>query len=204
MTNTQSFAKQEFDILTKTWAINSTPDERPVILDFQEEINALAEKFGLSGQSGGSAPFAASVIGKTITSLLLQKPISPISGFADEWVDMSEESGGELLHQNKRCSAVFQTKEGSYFLYGIIFKSQEGGTFTVHGGDGVEGILSNQFIKSFPFIPKSFYVDVISTEVKPGWWDHKIKDKNQLKKVYRYYQASKPQTKPGAIAENPQ
>jgi hypothetical protein len=54
MTNTQSHAKRELEILFKT-----TPDA--IIREFETEILALCEKFGQSGQSGGSAPFTAGV-----------------------------------------------------------------------------------------------------------------------------------------------
>ena len=50
MTNTQSHAKRELDILIK-----STPDA--IIRDFVPELLALCEAFGNSGQSGGSDPF---------------------------------------------------------------------------------------------------------------------------------------------------
>ncbi len=54
MTNTYLHAKREFEVLNKTWTKDKNPDERPIILDFEDEILALAEKFGLSGQSGGA------------------------------------------------------------------------------------------------------------------------------------------------------
>jgi len=56
---------------------------------------------------------------------------------------------------------------------------------------------SSQNIKSFPFRPKTFYIDVIDTEwadkeglVKKdgvGWWTSVIKDESQLDKVWEYY-----------------
>jgi hypothetical protein len=43
-------------------------------------------------------------------------------------------------------------------------------------------ITSSQTIKSFPFIPKTFYIDVINTE--NGFC---IKNEKQLEKVFEYY-----------------
>ena len=78
MTNTQSFAKQELDILAAT-----TPDA--IVTPFAKEILALCEAFGKSGQSGGSAPFTATVLSHAIKSLCLQEPISDVTGHESEW-----------------------------------------------------------------------------------------------------------------------
>ena len=67
MTNTQSHAKRELDILIKT-----TPDA--IIRHFIPEILALCEVFGNSGQSGGSAPYTAGALTDAIKKLCLQQP----------------------------------------------------------------------------------------------------------------------------------
>jgi len=86
MTNTQSFAKQELNILKET-----TPDA--VITPFTKEILALCEAFGKSGQSGGSAPYTANALSQAIKKLCLQEPICDVTGHEREWVDISEWSG---------------------------------------------------------------------------------------------------------------
>lgn len=43
------------------------------------------------------------------------------------------------------------------------------------------------YIKSFPFTPKTFTIDVIDEEVAKDDWEMYIKDANQLKEVYEYY-----------------
>ena len=63
-------------------------------------------------------------------------------------------------------------------------KTQKGSTWH---GTTKEGISSRQFIKSFPFEPKTFVIDVIETEVSKGDWEFEVKDKAQLKKVSEYY-----------------
>lgn len=216
MTNTQSFAAKELDILSKMWD-KSNPDDEPVILEFTDEILALCEKFGNSGQSGGSAPYVAGAISKALKSLLLQEPICPITGIEEEWFSPTDE-----VFQNSRCSAVFKenvTHDGApYYLDAIIWKGdtegESGNDWDTFSGT-VEGISSRQFIKDFPFIPKTFYIEVTREELPSDWneepfyevefyddkvykatgikqwikekYRYKIKDMSQLEKVWKYY-----------------
>lgn len=181
MTNTHNFAARELDILSKS---SLDPNDRPLIEPFRKEILALCEKFGKSGQSGGSAPYTAGCISQAVKSLLLQEPICPITGIPDEWGDVAEEGGLPLL-QNSRCSALF--KNGSdglpYYLDAIVWKSQlPHDTFT---GE-VSGFYSRQFIREFPFIPKTFYIDVIVTEIGDER-HYRLRDPKQLNRVWKYY-----------------
>ena len=199
MTKTQSHAKRELEILFKT-----TPDA--IIREFETEILALVEKFGDSGQSGGSAPYTAGALSSAIKALCLQQTIAPLTGEDSEWGDISE-NDVEKSYQNNRDSAIFKVgKDGrAYYLKAVIFKGETGSCFTSGSVElpneaGLENgktIGSRQFIKSFPFKPKSFYIDVIETEwadkeqkVKQqggGWWTSVIKDEKQLEEVYEYY-----------------
>lgn len=214
--NTASFAKRELDILVAS----SAPDNRPIIEPFIPEILELCEKFGLSGQSGGSAPYTATALSQAIKKLLLQEPIMPMTGIDDEWGDVREVSDDdEMTHQNKRCSALFKGKSGKcWYLNAIVWKGdtegESGNSWDTFTGN-VEGIYSRQFVKSFPFTPKTFYIDVTREILPDNWtyepfieWDYyntkefeatgkknwltekyryKIKDHNQLKRVWKYY-----------------
>jgi len=171
-TNTKSYAQRELDILIKT-----TPDA--IIRHFIPEILALCDVFGSSGQSGGSAPYAAEALAGTIKKLCLQQPITPLMGEDSEWNEVSD---GIL--QNNRCSAVFKENGKAYYLDAISWKTQKGTTW--HGATK-EGIVSRQFIKAFPFKPKTFIIDVIEKEISKDNWEFEIKDKKQLKKVAEYY-----------------
>ena len=192
-TNTHNHAKKELEVLLKT-----VPDA--IIRHFVPEILALCEAFGKSGQSGGSAPYTAGALSAAIKKLCLQKPICPITGIDEEWVDVSESMGRECF-QNIRLSSVFKdSKDGkSHYLEAIIFKGQNGTHFTSNGSvklkDG-STITSSQYIR-FPFKPKTFYIDVIETEWADkdekvekkggGWWTSVVKDESQLKEVFEYY-----------------
>lgn len=192
-------AKKELDILVKTCG-----EDTPVIKEFIPEILQLCKKFGDSGQSGGSAPYVASAITQTIKKLLMFNPVCPIQGVDDEWC--CQDFDGKNSAQNNRCSAVLKNNDGkAYYLDAIVWQGEdEWDTFSGRVG----GIYSRQFI-SFPFEPKTFYIDVVkdyNTEdyyntnnisyheefgedgKKNGkYFNYKIKDRSQLKAVSEYY-----------------
>lgn len=190
-----SYAAMELDVLSKS---STDPENRPLVEPFKEEILALCEKFGRSGQSGGSAPYTASAISQTVKKLLLQNPICPITGIDEEWINVRETSQeDEMMYQNARCSAVFKSKNGRcWYLDAIVKKTQDGscwsGGFWLSKEDYLTGDKSKrlhcpQYIKSFPFTPKTFYIDVIEEEVAKDDWEMWMKDPKQLEKVWKYY-----------------
>jgi len=201
MTNTYKFAKQELDILAAT-----VPDS--IVTPFTKEILALCEAFGNSGQSGGSAPYTASVISKVVKKLLLQEPICDITGHENEWVAVSEMGDGSIMYQNSRCSALFKDgiESRAYYLDAIVWQGVEDyDTFTgrVYIDDkNFELIGSSQFVK-FPFEPKTFYIDVVRVPISKeeaekrglhyiedgfgGCYYPVLKDPKQLDKVFNYY-----------------
>jgi hypothetical protein len=188
MTNTYNFAKRELDILVKS---ATDPEDRPIIEPFIPQILAICQKFGKSGQSGGSAPYTATALSQAIKKLCLQEPICPITGIDEEWNDVGHYSeNDDMVYQNKRCYALFKDGKGAmaHYLDAIVWKSQHNMTFTgtVKTKNGEE-ITSRQYIKGFPFTPKTFYIDVISTEVNKNDWEYEIKDETQLKTVFKYY-----------------
>ena len=198
MTNTQQFAIQELDILEAT-----VPDA--IVTPFRNEILALCEAFGKSGQSGGSAPMTATAISQAVKSLLLQEPICDVTGHDSEWNKLDYDN--EISYQNNRCSAVFKKADGkSYYLEAIIWKGEEKyDTFTgaVYIDDkDFELIRSRQYVR-FPFKPKSFYIDVIRVPISKEEAESRnmhyiedgnnecyytvLKDPNQLDIVFKYY-----------------
>lgn len=191
MTNTQSFAANELNILAKT-----VPDA--IITPFRDEILALCEAFGKSGQSGGSAPYTATAISKAVKKLMLQEPICPITGIDEEWTNVREISEeDEMMYQNNRCSALFKSKSGKcWYVDAIVKKTESGscwsGSFWLSKEDYLTGdkskmVGSAQYVKSFPFEPKTFYIDVIEEEVAKDDWEMYPKDPKQLEKVWEYY-----------------
>ncbi len=173
----KTFAEKELDILIKTM-----PDA--IIRDFATEIIALCNAFNNSGQSGGSAPYTAQALSIAIKNLCLQKPIAPLTGENDEWIDVGD------CYQNNRLSSVFKEKETgkAYYLDAISWKTQNGslwtGSATTKNG---EAITSRQYIKSFPFHRKEFVIEVIEEETSKGNFVFIIKNEEDLKKVFEIY-----------------
>ena len=186
MTNTYSHAEIELDILSKS---ATDPDDRPLIEEFREEILALCEKFGKSGQSGGSAPYTATALSQAIKKLLLHEPITPITGIDEEWVHVVEYfDGQEGVYQNRRESAIFKGDGEPYYLDAIVWKDTKGHTWNGSAlmPDG-RRILGRGGIKSFPFTPKTFYINIEDVEVAPDDWEFRLVDLDQLEPVKKYY-----------------
>ncbi len=197
MSNTKKFAERELDILVKSCP---DPENPAIIAEFVPEILSLVDKFGRSGQSGGSAPYVATAITQALKKLLLQEPLCPIMGTDDEWQDISEEMGGKSgeIWQNRRCYALFKDASGVvYYSDAIIKMTPDGinfnGSFWLSKEDYLTGnedlmISSSQKIKGFPFTPKTFYVDVIEEEVAKDDFEMYLKDVKQLDEVFDYYE----------------
>lgn len=185
----------------------------PIIKEFVPEVKALVKKFADSGQSGGSAPFTTSVILNVIEKLLKQEPLGGVENTEDEWDSLSR-FGDKESYQNNRLSSVFKEGKGGrpYYLNAIVFRSPgKNYTFTSGSvdlpglaGDKIGGkIGSSQYIKSFPFEPKTFVIDVDEKEYRKlkdgtlveeeggGWWESWVKDPKQLDEVWEYYDRKK-------------
>lgn len=139
---------------------------------FTEEIIAMCDafdKFELK-LNELTVPFVAKTLGEVIISLCLKHPLSPLTGENEEWEILSNG-----CYQNKRCSSIFKDNFGKVFnTRAILWKDTNGQVF--YGA--VESITSKQYIKQFPFFPKTFVVTVEN---------YVIKDKTQLKDVEMYY-----------------
>ncbi len=102
------YAKSEFNR-------NPLPDDSEYDMDreMRNHILHMIEEFSKEGHSGFSANYAISLL----TRLLSYKPLSPLTGEDDEWIDH-----GDVL-QNKRYSAVFKDKDSgkAYDIEGKVF-----------------------------------------------------------------------------------
>lgn len=187
MSKLKQFAEEEFNILIKNGG--------SVIVQFMPEILALIEKIGNSGQSGGSMPYVSSAVADTVQKLCMFEPITPIYGTDDEWIDVSD-MADEPMWQNRRCSALFKDIEGQVSYVDALVKCTEtshwNGSFWLNKQDYLSGdvdlkISCKQYIRGFPFVPKTFYIDVIEEEVEKDDWEMFLKDMNQLEKAFEYY-----------------
>jgi len=175
-----------------------------LVAEFIPEIKSLLKKFADSGQSGGSAPYTASAITKTLEKLFKFHPLTPVMNRDSEW-NRVDWNGGKPYFQNNKLSSVFKESETGkpYFLDAIVFKAV-GKNYTFTGAvalkeGGEDKISSSQYIKSFPFEPKTFVIEVEEKEFKKlpdgtfveeaggGWWESWIKNPKDLDQVWEYY-----------------
>ena len=196
---TVDHAQYELDRLMRR---SAEKGETPIVQEFVPEIMALVQKFANSGQSGASAPFTSGAITKTLQKLLAFEPLGGVENTEDEW---GEPSNGDTF-QNHRLSSVFkQGKDGRpYYLNAIVFVPEGkeygftgGGVMMKEGSKDTVG--SSQYIKSFPFEPKTFKITVCEKEYRKlkdgslveepggGWWENWLKDPKQLDEVWEYY-----------------
>ena len=82
----------------------------------RKHILHMMQEFANEGHSGFSASYAISIL----TRLMDFKPLSPLTGEDDEWMEVSEHMGRKC-YQNRRRSSVFKDEEGVYDNDGRVF-----------------------------------------------------------------------------------
>lgn len=86
-----------------------------------EDVLALIKVFGEQGHSGFSAPFCIQLFER----LASHKPLGPLTGNDDEWVETCDG-----IFQNKRCYSVFKENGKAYRSDGRVFRDPDGSTWT--------------------------------------------------------------------------
>lgn len=154
-----------------------------------EAVMELIEVFAKQGHSGMSA----SIVLNLFKRLGNYETLLPLTGKDEEWTHLGYSDA--LAYQNKRNSAVFKHANGTCtYNDDIIMKTQKGTTWTgalyLTREDAIEGKnrIKSGTIKSFPFTPKTFYIDVIEEEIEKDNWIMWCKDPSQLDEVWEYYQ----------------
>jgi hypothetical protein len=157
-------------------------------------VMELIEVFSNQGHSGMSAPYVVSIFNE----LANFKPLLPITGKDEEWGNIKDIGDGEPYYQNKRCSALFKDgKNGKpYYIDAIIKRDQNGICWSgmawlneedYKTGDRSKMVGKKGYIKSFPFKPKTFYIDVKDVEIAKDDWESFIVDPKQLDEIKDYY-----------------
>lgn len=130
---------------------------------------------------------------------MMFETLAPLTEEDSEWTDISSINDGKEMYQNNRDSRVFKKDGKAIFIKAIVFDGDIGGRFTGNSSVSLNGVNigSTQYVKSFPFTPKTFYVDVIDhrwkdreetvPDINGSWWTHSIKDAKQLEEVFKYY-----------------
>ena len=157
-------------------------------------VMELIEVFSKQGHSGMSASIVADIFKK----LANYEPLGPITGKDEEWSDVRDYGKGEPWYQNKRYSAIFKDgKDGRAYSIDAIVKRDQNGTCwsgfawlseeDYKTGDRSKMVGKKGYIKSFPFTPKTFYIDVKDVEVAKDDWESFVVDPKQLDEIKEYY-----------------
>lgn len=153
----------------------------------------LIELFSKQGHSGMSA----SIIVDIFSRLAKYEPLTSITGKDEEWGEVSI-GDSKPWYQNKRCSALFKDgKDGKpYYIDAIIKRDQKGLCWSgmawlseedYKTGDRSKMVGKRGYIKSFPFTPKTFYIDVKDVEVAKDDWESFVVNPSQLDEAFNYY-----------------
>ena len=162
-------AKRELGILIDK-------DPANILRVFVPEILAICDKVSKYGYF----PLRVSEeMKKAVDSLCVLNPISPLYGTDDEWIDKGS------YYQNNRYFGVHKEKNTNKacFSDAISWRAE---SFSISGGEAYtksgKKISSTQYIKSFPFMPKTFVIDI-----KDSFMKFVIKDEKQLEEVFKIY-----------------
>lgn len=160
------WAKRELDLIGLK---ENTGDEMNDAM--RKHIIHMMEEFSKEGHSGFSAHYAIGILEK----LLKYEPLSPITGEAGEWNDVSEYgAAGSMTYQNNRCSHVF--KDGidgqAYDINGKVFwewaerelDDDEEGYPGIRRYKSYYTSRDSRVYISFPYTPKVEYVEVKESE----------------------------------------
>ena len=102
-----------------------------------DSLLAMLDASNVGEHSGSSWQFLL----ETFRRLASFKPLSPLTGAEDEWVEVAEN-----LEQNKRCATVFRNDKNNGYAYDIatfVYTRDYGKTWVI--------IPSNQKLIEFPY-----------------------------------------------------
>lgn len=171
MINLYEYAKQELKYLTD---YDNDVNNRPVVEEFIPEILALFLKFSKSKKT----EYLDDVL-NTIKSLHNLLPLLPLNDWEDEWFELKTDP---IYYQNKRLQSLIKDKDNNpYYLDAIKWKIDDVSWIGSAKTSSGEVIKSMQGV-NFPFIPKTFEIDVEKVENS-----FIIKDESQLTEVFNYY-----------------
>jgi hypothetical protein len=168
----QTYAKKELDL-----ALKSAPDS--ILLPFIPQILSLCDTITKASQNPNLVPAIANRIAFVIDSLCSQRPITPLTGDESEWDLVSDG-----LYQNNRYPTIYKDQGMVYNTQAIMWRMPDG---TIREGITKDGISSKQYVKAFPFWPRTFYVDAIENTNPDGTTELIIRDRNQLTEISDFY-----------------
>ena len=167
-----------------------------VIEPYVEAIRKVCESFNAENPVGYTSSVAANILATTMKAVLNFQILSPLEGTDEEWRLLDKDTN---LKQNIRDTAVFKESTGEcVYSNSIVWITKEN---TDRFIGVIDGVSSVNVIKSFPFMPKTFYIEVDRTESNEedenaenhgdGFFVYNIKNKEDINEVFNYYKQKK-------------
>lgn len=144
MSNLVDYAKHELSLIK-----GADTDDAQVWMN--KQILDLITVFSEQGHSGFSATYLIAALDR----LMRFKPLKPLTGEDDEWVETHEEDG-VACYQNKRCSSVFRKGGVAYDIDSEVFSTDGGVTWFFRGG--------HRTPVTFPYSPPTSPEQILLTE----------------------------------------
>lgn len=211
MSRYDSYIENEFNHLKQ-----QVPDS--ILFKFKNDIIRLANRVR-EDQSGHSIHFYTEAVCSALKNLCLNRPIVPVEDVDDQWFSSHDEMTAFAIEnvteddvsilqdildepiqfkQHSRLSSLFKYLDGTC-IYGdaIVWVGEE--EFDQFTGT-VEGISSGQGVH-FPFMPRTFYIDVVRRPYDPNIhssthchedddgneYVYEVKNYKDLEEVFKYY-----------------
>jgi len=103
-------------------------DAKAMQEEMNNEVLNLIQMFASQGHTGSTGNYALHMF----TRLVNFKPLTPLTGEDDEWIDVMTYEGTPYMQQNLRCSSVFRELHDNCTAYMIdakIFTNDNGVTW---------------------------------------------------------------------------
>ena len=117
-----SHARKEMEMVMAS----CEPDGRNMQQEMNDQVMELVKLFASHCHSGATAPYALHMF----LRLASFKPLIPLTGEDDEWIDVMCYEGTVWMQQNIRCTSVFREKDNNNMAYDNNAK-----IFTNDGGE---------------------------------------------------------------------
>jgi hypothetical protein len=152
--------------------------QNPVQAKIRRDILALVDLFETQGHDQNSGPVISGMFQKLVNFQIL----CPVTNFPKDWVMMDESNN---VYQHTRLYGLMKNGENGkpYYLNAIVWIEDDN---RKHIG-WASGTRSRQYVKSFPFMPRPFFIRVIPRQVSDEKWDLDIANQDDLKKVWEFY-----------------
>jgi hypothetical protein len=155
----------------------STGPEMPARIS--EAVMALASALEGSGLEGAPAALAADLFWKLANGMNL----SPLLDTESDWEDVTHLGDGPML-RHRRCPDLHRTADGvARYSRALVFRGADGSTWS--GSCWVDREMtwrvdSGLEVAAFPFMPRTFVVDVERRPVSENGVDDFLSDPSQV------------------------